>query len=184
MKKLLVVLCLVPTFFLAGCSTISGWFGSNKPDPKTFTVEQFYREARDELDAGNFAAAVKSYEALEARYPFGKYAQQAQLDVTYAHYKDGDTAEATASADRFIKLHPNHVAVDYALYIKGLALFKPDLGFLGEVLNLDASDRDQKALRESFEAFKELVTRFPDSIYTPDTRIRMVYLSIPWPSMT
>ncbi len=151
-------------------------FGEKIEQQKNWTVEQFYKNAKEELEAGNYAGAVKAYGALEAKYPFGRYAQQAQLDIAYAQYKDGDTAECVATADRFMKLHPNHANYDYALYIKGLAYFKPDLGIFGEMLNLDPSERDPKALRESFEVFKDLVVRFPESRYTEDSRSRMAYL--------
>jgi outer membrane protein assembly factor BamD len=166
-----LVLLLAGTL-LTGC----GWFGDKLDPKKNWTVEEFYKNAREELDSGNYAGAVKAYEALEAKYPFGRYAQQAQLDIAYAYYKDGETAQSVSAADRFLKLHPNHPNADYALYIKALAYFKPDLGIFGEFLNLDPAERDPKALRESFEVFKELVTRFPESRYTDDSRIRMSFL--------
>jgi outer membrane protein assembly factor BamD len=157
---------------LSGC----GLFGDKLNPQKNWTVEQYYEAAKTDLDSGNYPSAVKLYEALEARYPFGRFAQQAQLDIAYAHYKDNNTAEAVAACDRFIKLHPNHPNLDYAFYLKALAYFKPDLGVFGDLLNLDPSDRDPKALRESFEVFKDLVVRFPDSVYAPDSRSRMAYL--------
>ncbi|MEQ1518422.1 MAG: outer membrane protein assembly factor BamD, partial [Usitatibacteraceae bacterium] len=157
---------------LSGCS----FFGDKLDPKKNWSAEEFYKNAREELDSGNYSGAVKAYEALEAKYPFGRYAQQSQLDIAYAYYKDGETAQATAAADRFLKLHPNHPNADYALYIKALAYFKPDLGLFGELLNLDPAERDPKALRESFEVFKELITRFPESRYTDDSRARMSFL--------
>lgn len=160
------------TLLLSGC----GIFGSKLDPQKNWTVEQYYENAKADLDSGNYPAAVKLYESLEARYPFGRYAQQAQLDTAYAQYKDNNTAEAVAACDRFIKLHPNHPNLDYALYLKALSYFKPDLGVFGDLLNLDPADRDPKALRESFEVFKDLVVRFPDSTYAPDSRNRMAYL--------
>ncbi|MEO8383674.1 MAG: outer membrane protein assembly factor BamD [Betaproteobacteria bacterium] len=172
-RSFLAALTLVlASTLLAGC----GFFGDRLDPKKNWTVEEFYKNAREELDSGNYGGAVKAYEALEAKYPFGRYAQQSQLDIAYAYYKDGETAQAVSAADRFLKLHPNHVAADYALYIKGLAYFKPDLGLFGELLNLDPAERDPKALRESFEVFKELVTRFPDSKYTDDSLSRMSFL--------
>ena len=156
----------------SGC----GMFGDKLDNQKNWTVEQFYKNAKSELDSGNYAGAVKLYEALEARYPFGRYAQQAQLDIAYAYYKDNETAQTVTATDRFMKLHPNHPNLDYALYLKALAYFKPDLGIFGSILNLDSADRDPKALRESFEVFKDLVTRFPDSGYAPDARERMTFL--------
>lgn len=151
-------------------------FADKVGDKKNWTIEQFYQDAKQELDSGNYPAAIKAYEALEARYPFGRFAQQAQLDIAYANYKNGDSAEAIAAADRFMKLYPNHAAFDYALYIKALTHFKPDLGLFGDVLGLDAAERDPKALRESFEVFKDLVSRFPESRYAEDSRSRMAYL--------
>ena len=172
-RSFLAALTLVlASTLLTGC----GLFGDKLDPKKNWTVEEFYKNAREELDSGNYAGAVKAYEALEAKYPFGRYAQQAQLDIAYAYYKEGETAQSVSAADRFLKLHPNHLNADYALYIKALAYFKPDLGIFGEFLNLDPSERDPKALRESFEVFKELVTRFPDSRYTDDSRARMAFL--------
>lgn len=165
------VLLLAATL-LSGC----GMFADKLDAKKNWSVEEFYKNAREELDSGNYAGAVKAYEALEAKYPFGRYAQQAQLDIAYAYYKQAETAQAVSAADRFLKLHPNHPNADYALYIKALSFFKPDLGLFGELLNLDPSERDPKALRESFEVFKELVTRFPDSRYSDDARSRMAFL--------
>ena len=103
-------------------------------------------------------------------------AQQAQLEIGYAYYKDKDPVAALAAADRFIKLHPNHPNVDYAYYLKGLVNFNEDLGLLGGIAGQDMSERDPKAARESFEAFKELVTRFPESKYSADAIVRMRYL--------
>lgn len=163
-------LCLA--LLLSGC----GMFGDKLDPQKNWSAEQFYKAAKDELDSGNYPGAVKLYEALEAKYPFGKYAQQAQLDTAYAYYKEGDTAQAVSSADKFIKLHPNHVAVDYAIYLKGLAYYKLDQGFLGALMDQDMSERDPKALRESFDMFKDLAERFPDSKYAEDSRARMAFL--------
>jgi outer membrane protein assembly factor BamD len=167
--------CAVLAFAFAlagGC----GIFGDKGNEQKNWSVEEFYKNAKSDLDSGNYAGAVKLYEALEARYPFGRYAQQAQLDIAYAYYKQGETAQAVTATERFIKLHPNHPNLDYALYLKALAYFKPDLGLFGDLLNLDAAERDPKALRESFEAFKDLAVRFPESRYSDDARARMSYL--------
>jgi outer membrane protein assembly factor BamD len=149
-------------------------------DDKAWSASKYYTEAKSELNDGNYAAAIKLFEALEARYPYGRYAQQAQLEIGYAHYKDGEQALAIAAADRFIKLHPNHPNVDYAYYLKGLANFNDDLGLMGivteKILNQDMSERDPKASHESFENFKELVNRFPKSKYAPDAVQRMKHL--------
>ncbi|SFW33500.1 Beta-barrel assembly machine subunit BamD [Nitrosovibrio sp. Nv17] len=149
-------------------------------DSKSWSAGKFYTEAKSELSNGNYAAAIRLFEQLEARYPYGRYAQQAQLEVGYAHYREGEQASAIAAADRFIKLHPNHANVDYAYYLKGLANFNDDLGLMGvvseKILNQDMSERDPKASRESFDSFRELVTRFPGSKYAADSVQRMKHL--------
>ena len=157
---------------LGGCSL----FGDKVDPRKDWTAAEYYKAAKEEFDNHNWDAAIKLYEALESKFPFGRFAQQAQLEVAYAYYKQGESAQSISALDKFIKLHPNHPNLDYALYLKALVNFKEDLGPLAKVISQDLADRDPKAARESFEGFKELVTRFPDSRYTPDARERMIYL--------
>ena len=157
---------------LSGCS----WFGSKLDPKKDWGAAEYYQAAKEEFDNKNWDAAIKLYEQLEAKFPFGRFAQQSQLEVAYCYYKQGETAQALSAVDKFLKLHPNHPNVDYALYLKALVNFKEDLGPLARVISQDLADRDPKAARESFEGFKELVTRFPDSRYTPDAQERMAYL--------
>ena len=157
---------------LGGCA----WFGDKVDPKKDWTAAQYYQAAKEEFDAKNWEASVKLYEQLESKFPYGRFAQQAQLESAYANYKQGETAQALSQIDKFVKLHPNHPNLDYAIYLKGLVNFKEDLGLLARWVNQDLADRDPKAARESFEAFKDLVTRFPDSRYTPDALERMSYL--------
>jgi outer membrane protein assembly factor BamD len=145
-------------------------------ETKGWSAEKLYAEAKENLDNASYEEAIKLYEKLEARFPYGRYAQQAQLEIAYAYYKDGEAAQAVTAADRFIKLHPNHPSVDYAYYLKGLANFTEDPGLTGWISGQDLTERDPKAARESFDSFKELVMRFPDSRYAPDSVARMHYL--------
>src|SRR5882762_6460416 len=148
---------------LAACSTL------DKLDPATaMSAEKLYGEAKDALDGGQYDLAIKRYETLEARFPYGRYSQQGQLEIAYAYYKQNEQASAVAATERFVKLHPNHPNVDYAHYLKGLVYFNEDLGLLGKVSRQDRTERDPKSARESFDAFKELVQRFPESRYAPD----------------
>jgi outer membrane protein assembly factor BamD len=145
-------------------------------ETKGWSAAKLYSEAKGQLNDRNYEKAIKYYEKLEARYPHGRYAQQAQIEIAYAYYKDNEPAQAIVAAERFIKLHPNHPHVDYVHYLKGLANFNDDLGWFGNLSGQDPTERDPKAAREAFEAFRELVTRFPDSKYTPDSIARMNYL--------
>ncbi|MDD2923709.1 outer membrane protein assembly factor BamD [Rhodoferax sp.] len=151
---------------------------SSKPvDPTAgWSPNKIYAEAKDELKSGSYDKAVPLFEKLEGRAAGTPLAQQAQLDKAYAHYKNGDPALAIATLDRFMKLHPASTAIDYALYLKGIVNFNDDLGLFSAITSQDLSERDQKAAKESFEAFKELVTRFPASRYTPDASARMNYI--------
>jgi outer membrane protein assembly factor BamD len=157
---------------LGGC----GWLKGDDEVEKTWTAEQWYKAAKENLDNGSYDAAIKDYEKLEAKFPFGRYAQQAQLEIAYAYYKQGETAQCISALEKFLKLHPNHPSVDYAVYLKGLANFKEELGPLQGMARQDLADRDPKAARESFETFKDLITRYPDSRYANDSRERMIYL--------
>jgi outer membrane protein assembly factor BamD len=156
---------------LAACSFI------DKHDPTAgYSAEKLYREAKEALDGGQYDLAIKRYETLESRFPYGRYSQQGQLEIAYAYYKQSEQASAVAATERFMKLHPNHPNVDYAYYLKGLVYFNEDLGLLGKISRQDRTERDPKAARESFDAFKELVQRYPESKYTPDALARMKYL--------
>jgi outer membrane protein assembly factor BamD len=165
-----MLLCLA---LLSGCSI----FGGSADKAKEETAERYYTEAKEELDGGNYERAIKMFEQLGARYPFGRPAQQAQLEIAYAYYKQGEATQCITAADRFIKQFPTHENVDYAIYLKGLANFRDDKGFLGLLNSTDLSERDPKAAREAFDSFKELVTRFPNSRYAQDATQRMTYLT-------
>ena len=145
-------------------------------ETSSWSANKLYSEAKDALNEGAYDRAIKYFEKLEARFPYGRYAQQAQLEVAYAYYRQNEPASSIAACDRFIRLHPNHPNVDYAYYLKGLVNFNEDLGLLGYVSMQDLTERDPKAAKESFEAFKELVNRFPASKYAPDATARMKYL--------
>lgn len=173
LSTFLRVLCIAAAVALASCSTT----GDDKYDEtRDWSAERIYSSGKEELLGGSYKKAIEYYQKLIARYPYGKYAQQAMLEMGFAYYKDAEPVMALAEADRFIKLYPDHPNVDYAIYLKGLVNFNEDLGVLGGFSGQDLSERDPKAATESFEAFRELVERFPDSRYAPDAYARMRYL--------
>jgi outer membrane protein assembly factor BamD len=157
---------------LAGCA----WFTTKTDERKNWGAAEYYKAAKEDLDNHNWESAIKTYEQLEAKFPYGRFAQQAQLEIAYAYYKQGESAQAISAIDKFTKLHPNHENLDYALYLRALVNFREDLGPFTALARQDLADRDPKAARESFEGFKELANRFPDSRYAQDARERMAYL--------
>ncbi|TAM43673.1 MAG: outer membrane protein assembly factor BamD [Burkholderiaceae bacterium] len=170
-------LSVVPVLLLVGLSAfVSGCSTTTKDETAGWSPNKIYSEAKDQMDSGGYEKAVPLFEKLEGRAAGTPLAQQAQLDKAYAQYKGGDRAQAIATLDRFMKLHPASPAIDYALYLKGLVNFNDDLGLFSFLTRQDLSERDQKAAKDSFESFKELATRFPDSRYTPDARQRMTYI--------
>ena len=155
---------------LAACS-------STQEDPTAkWTPDRIYTEARDEVSAGAFDKAVPLFEKLEGRAAGTPLAQQAQLEKAYAQYKAGEKAQAQATLDRFLKLHPASPATDYALYLKGLVNFNDNLGMFSWISRQDLSERDQQAAKDSYESFRAVVTRFPESKYANDSRQRMTYI--------
>ena len=169
-------LAVIAALFLATLFTGCGLLPEVKDETIGWTANKLYAEAKDSMSDGGYQRAIKYFEKLESRYPYGRFAQQAQIDIAYAYWKDGEPASAVAACDRFIKLHPNHPNVDYVYYLRGLVNFNEDLGLLGQISQQDMTERDPKGARESFDAFRELVTRFPESKYTPDAVLRMKYL--------
>lgn len=171
-KKLLVVVATSALLALSGC----GMLPSKTDETQKWSAEKLYAEAREEMSAGQYDAAIKLFQRLESNYPFGTYATQAQMEIAYAHYKAKDQAEALAAVERFIKLHPNHAQVDYMYYLRGLINFNDQIGFLSVIYSQDPSERDPRATREAFAAFKALIDRFPNSKYAPDAVARLNYL--------
>jgi len=141
-----------------------------------WSAQRLYGEARDAQSSKDWPKAVKYLEKLEARYPYGRYAQQAQLEIAYAQWKAGERAASLAASERFIKLYPNHANVDYAWYLKGLVNFTDREGLMTTFADTDMAERDPKAAVEAYAAFKEVVTRFPESKYASDSAARMRYL--------
>jgi outer membrane protein assembly factor BamD len=170
-------LSMVPAgLILATGLLLSGCANTPKDATAGWTPEKIYSEARDEANAGAWDKAIGYYEKLEGRAAGTTLAQQAQIDKAFAQYKTGDKIQAIATLDRFIRLHPTSPAIDYAIYLKGLVNFNDNLGLFSFITRQDLSERDQKAAKDSYEAFRELSTRFPDSKYTPDARQRMTHI--------
>lgn len=161
---------LIAALALAACAS------TTEDETSGWDAQKLYSEAKTLMSEGGYDQAIKLFEKLESRYPYGRYAQQAQLDIAYAYYKSEEPDLAILAAERFIKLHPNHSDVDYAYYLKGLVNFNEDLGVLGDFVNKDLTQRDPRAAREAFDTFRELVERFPASKYAADARLRMQYL--------
>ena len=175
--NILFICCL--SLSLQGCETLKSLTskGSDTEDEYVgWTAEKFLAEAKKTLDAGNYDKSIKLYEALEARYPFGDFSAQTQIDIAYAYYKNGDPDNAIAAAERFIKINPRNPSVDYAYYLKGLVNYNRGIGFLDRFLPSDTSQRDPGNARDAFENFSELIRRFPNSKYVDDARQRMTAL--------
>jgi outer membrane protein assembly factor BamD len=174
-QALLLALLLVTT--LGGCALWGG--NKDQPDPEAdlnATEQLLYRNVQRSLRSGNYQQAVENLERLEARFPFGRYAEQAQLELIYAHYMGFNPEAARTSADRFIRLHPQHPNVDYAYYLKGLASYNKNRGVLDRLFATDIAKREMTAAREAYAEFSELLARFPDSPYAPDAKKRMLHL--------
>ena len=168
------LLLTLPTLLLAlalvGCDTTPKGSGASQ------STDKLYAEAKDEAATGNYDKAAKLYEKLEGRAAGTLLGQQAQLERAWALYKAGDKATAVTAVDRFIKLNPSSAALDYAYYLRGLINFNDNLGLLSTIANQDLSERDQQASRDAYQSFRQLVERFPQSIYTPDAQLRMNYI--------
>ncbi|MDJ0958132.1 MAG: outer membrane protein assembly factor BamD [Arenicellales bacterium] len=160
---------IIAIALIAGCS---------KTKTEGWDAETFYINAKEQLDKKKWSKAIELFQQLEGRYPYGEYAEQAQLEIGYAYYKNNDQAEALAAADRFIRLHPTHPSVDYAYYLKGLVNFTENKTTLDKLLGgKDFSDRDPNSALASYQAFNQLITRYPDSRYYNDAVVRMKTLT-------
>ncbi|AFJ01615.1 putative component of the lipoprotein assembly complex (forms a complex with YaeT, YfgL, and NlpB) [Methylophaga frappieri] len=159
---------------LAGCS-LFGEKEEVKAD-ENWSVERIYAEANAALNIADYRTAIEYYEQLEARFPFGEYAQQALLESAYAHYKIDEPETALATIDRFMRVYPLNEKMDYALYLRGLISFNKDVGFLEKYIPRDESQRDPASAEDALADFNTLIARYPTSKYAEDATQRIVYL--------
>jgi outer membrane protein assembly factor BamD len=163
-------LALLLLALLTGCATTKK---GEEDEHANWSAEQLYGEAKKALENKSYEKAIKLYEKLEARYPFGDYATQAQVDVAYAYYKNNEPDSALAATDRFIKLNPTHARVDYAYYLKGLINYNRGITFVDRFMPTDSSQRDPGSARDALRDFNDLLARFPNSQYAEDSRQRV-----------
>lgn len=169
MPRILTILCLAASLALSGCAT-------NGAEDQEAPAESLYQEAQDAMAAGNYEQAVQTLETLQARYPFGPYAEQAQLDIIYAYHRYDEPDSAVAAAQRFIQLNPRHPAVPYAHFMQGVAEMNRGRSFLSERFGLDRASRDPEPLRRAFRAFRTVASQYPDSDYAANARKRMLII--------
>lgn len=152
--------------------------GSSPTDPKSdaSNLDKLYADAKDDLSNGSYDRAIKTLERIESRATGTLLGQQAMLDMSYAQWRSGERAQALSTVDRFIKLHPSSPALDYAYYLRGVINFNDNLGILGSLARQNLSERDQRASRDAYQSFKQLVDQFPNSRYSADARTRMDYI--------
>jgi outer membrane protein assembly factor BamD len=176
LKRALKLTALLAAYAMtAGCGTF-GWGGDDEESFARDTPEQVYRDAREDLQNGNYSNAVARYELLEARYPFSDQAKQGQLDLMYAYYKNRAGESAVDQAEQFIRENPTHPRVDYAHYIKGLVYFEGGANWLERFFHADITKRPPQEARQSFQSFQTLTQQYPKSPYYNDARQRMIYL--------
>jgi outer membrane protein assembly factor BamD len=157
---------------MAGCASSS----TAEDETKTWSAEKLFAEAKAEQASKDYEKSSKYLERLESRFPYGKFAQQAQLEIAYNNYKSNEPALALAAIDRFMKQNPAHPSLDYAMYLRGLVTFNESQGFMSALVKQDMSERDPKSAKDSYNSFRDLVTRFPNSRYAKDAQLRMGYL--------
>jgi outer membrane protein assembly factor BamD len=168
-RNLCTAALLAGSLFLFSCA-------SKEEAPDDRSEQVLYEAAAEQLDTQSYARAISNLQMLEARFPFGPYAEQAQLELIFAYYKIYDNAASIETAERFVRLHPQHPNVDYAYYMRGLANYNEGKGIIERFSSTDLTERDPGAARQSFNDFSQLVTRFPNSEYAPDARYRMIHL--------
>jgi outer membrane protein assembly factor BamD len=167
LARLAVLAVLLPVL---GCSTPPVDTSANA------TAERLYRDAKDDMDSGSFERAIKAMERVEGLAAGTLLAQQALLDMAYMQWRTDERTQALATVERFIKLNPSSPALDYAYFLRGSINYAEDLGVLGWLGGQDLSERDQRAARDAWQAFKQLVDRFPQSTYAPEARRRMAFI--------
>ncbi len=164
---------LLTTFMLSmlGCSS-----NESEEEKERLSEQQYYEAAHQAIEANNYLLAIENLTEIESRFPFGRYAIQAQLDLIFSYYKSIDYEAALLQADRFIRQHPEHPDIDYVYYMKGLSSYSTDRGFIARILPSAPSERDVSAAKLAFSELSRFIAKYPSSTYAQDARQRMIYL--------
>ena len=170
-RRVLVGPLLFAAMLMTGCAILE-----EKDKTAGWTAEEFLSTGQKQMASGDWVGAIETYKKLLGRFPYGQIAEQAQLDTAYAYFKNDEPALTVAAANRFIQMHPTHPNVDYAFYLKGLALFEPPDGLFDSLSGYNPANNDIGPVREAFVAYQELISRFPSSRYAPDARKRLIYI--------
>lgn len=169
MKRLTITTTVLAALLLSGCASKEALV----PD---VPASQLYTNAQQALQTGNWQLATERLQAMDSRYPFGPYAEQVQLDLIYAYYKNNNLPMATAAIDRFLKLYPGAPNTDWVVYMRGLVSMAQGHSFMTSLFDMSKAERDVAPARQAFEDFQLLLSRFPESPYAADAQKRMVYL--------
>ncbi len=165
LRHLAFVLLLAPLLSLGACSTVDSIFGSSKPkeDPSTVPVETLYNRGVDGLTSKRYDVAVTQFDDVQQYYPYSSWATNALLMQGYAQYLQQKYTDAIGTLDRFIQLHPSHRDIGYAYYLRALCYYE----------QVEDIQRDQKGTQEAMAALQEVITRFPDSAYARDSKLKI-----------
>ena len=173
MSRNLRNILLLPVFFAFAFSISS----CSKDEVEIERPEKvYYDQAQRRIKVNNYFGAIESLQRSETQYPFGKFAEQAQIDLVYCYFMNSETEAAHSSAERFIRLHPRHPNIDYAYFMKGLSSYTRDTGLLARLTDTDLSARDVSGAKLAFSELTEFLTRFPESQYAPYAQQRLIYL--------
>ncbi len=150
--------------------------GDQEENSEIQNLQEAYERAQMSIARANYARGIQIFEAIQARYPFSDLARQIQLELMYAYYKSGQSERAVDASDTFVRENPIHPRVDYALYIKALAYFEGEPGFLERWFRRDMTRRPPEGVIQSYATLRRLVERYPASPYAADASQRMLYL--------
>lgn len=169
-KTLQTAVILLSVAMFAACA------GNDEQETEVENLTKAYEEAQQAVARANYRRGIQIFEAIQARYPFSDLSRQIQLELMYAYYKSGQREQAIEAADTFMRENPIHPRVDYALYIKGLAYFEREAGFLERRFKKDVTERPPKDIDQAYSALRRLVDRYPASEWAPDARQRLIYI--------
>lgn len=172
-KNVLSAMIIVAVMSLSACTSVED---EQRELVANQGAQALYNQAKENLENGNFSAAAQTLSLIDSKFPFGPLSHQVQLDLIYAYYKSGNVDQTLATIDRFIRLNPNHVDVEYALYMRGVVNMEQDSNLFQELFQVDRSDRDPSKSKEAFEDFRRLVENHPDSKYAADAKQRMLHI--------
>lgn len=172
LKNNLFFVALLAAQCLSGCSSLA----FDETDVSHLPAQALYVQGEMAMAKHSMSEATQYLEALDVRFPFSPYMQQAQLGLIYAYYDLEQYDNALDVANAYLGLHAHDKQASYVHYMRGLIQFERDQSWFRQLIHREPGLHDLAHLRKAYDDFIVVTKQYPDSAYAADAIRRTIYI--------